>query len=219
MKEQEFIEQIAKYVRSYAPKYGIKVCSPIIAQACLESSFGKSAKASKHNYYGLKYRRNRVNCHNGYFNDFGSEQLKDGTYIPITTDWYSFANMEKGVEGYFQFIDAIYYANTKGITDPYEFIRTLYEDGYATDLEYVTKIMSLIKKYDLEKYDSNLSFRVMITVDELNIRQGAGTSHKIVGCIKGKGIYTIVETNGNWGRLKSGAGWINISSRYAKRVD
>lgn len=34
----------------------------------------------------------------------------------------------------------------------------------------------------------------------------------------GGGIYTIVETNGSWGKLKSGKGWINISSKYCKRV-
>jgi hypothetical protein len=57
-----------------------------------------------HNYFGLKYRANRVDCNNGYFKDGGSEQLANGAYIPISTDWYSFANMDMGVKGYFQFI-------------------------------------------------------------------------------------------------------------------
>lgn len=62
------------------------------------------------------------------------------------------------------------------------------------------------------------SFKVKVTVDALNIRAGAGTQHGVKGVIKDHGIYTIVETSGNWGKLKSGAGWINISSKYVSRV-
>lgn len=61
-------------------------------------------------------------------------------------------------------------------------------------------------------------FKVKIKAGSLNIRAGAGTSYKVVGKITDKGIYTIVDTHGNWGKLKSGKGWINISSLYATRV-
>lgn len=40
MTNQEFIEQVAKFVQKYAAQYGIKVHSPIIAQAILESGWG-----------------------------------------------------------------------------------------------------------------------------------------------------------------------------------
>lgn len=62
------------------------------------------------------------------------------------------------------------------------------------------------------------SFKVKVTVSSLNIRSGAGTKYKKVGCIRDKGTYTITKTSGNWGYLKSGEGWINISSSYVKRV-
>lgn len=52
------------------------------------------------------------------------------------------------------------------------------------------------------------SYLVKVTVDALNIREGAGLKYKVVGQIKDKGTYTIVETDNNWGKLKSGAGWI-----------
>ena len=39
MKKEEFIQKIAGYVKKYAAAYEIKVCSPIIAQAILESGF------------------------------------------------------------------------------------------------------------------------------------------------------------------------------------
>jgi len=55
-------------------------------------------------------------------------------------------------------------------------------------------------------------------LDNLNIRKTPnGTIVKPNGAKKGI-IYTIVETQGSWGRLKSGAGWICISDKYVKRV-
>ena len=66
------------------------------------------------------------------------------------------------------------------------------------------------------------SFLVRVKGD-LNIRTGAGVANNVVGCITDKGTYTIVETakasdGGTWGRLKSGAGWINIGAKYVTRV-
>lgn len=61
------------------------------------------------------------------------------------------------------------------------------------------------------------SFLVRVTASALNIRQGAGTNTPIVGTIRDRGTYTIVETSGTWGKLKSGAGWISLN--YTERVE
>lgn len=53
---------------------------------------------------------------------------------------------------------------------------------------------------------------------DLNIRSGPGTGNKIVGSITDQGTYTITEMSGSWGRLKSGAGWINCSTKYCTRT-
>lgn len=55
------------------------------------------------------------------------------------------------------------------------------------------------------------SFKVRINVSTLNIRKGPGVNYAICGVVKSKEVYTIVKTDGKWGRLKSGAGWINLS--------
>lgn len=54
-------------------------------------------------------------------------------------------------------------------------------------------------------------YLVKVTADALNIRRGPGTQHAITGVIKDKGTYTIVDTQGTWGKLKSGAGWISLN--------
>ena len=53
----------------------------------------------------------------------------------------------------------------------------------------------------------NEPYTVRVTIKDLNIRAGAGTQYDVKGVCP-PGVYTIVETNGNWGKLKSGAGWI-----------
>ena len=54
-----------------------------------------------------------------------------------------------------------------------------------------------------------------VNESELNIRSGPSVNDKIAGVITDRGQYAITEVkNGSWGRLKSGAGWINVSSEY-----
>lgn len=65
---------------------------------------------------------------------------------------------------------------------------------------------------------STSTFKVKINVDSLNVRKGAGTSYDIVQTVESGDVYTIVETFGNWGKLKSGAGWINVSAAYCTRI-
>lgn len=62
---------------------------------------------------------------------------------------------------------------------------------------------------------STLPYKVKITVDSLNIRKGPGKDYDKVGCITDKGVYTIVEAKGSWGRLLSGKGWIHLG--YTER--
>ena len=60
-------------------------------------------------------------------------------------------------------------------------------------------------------------YKVQVTADVLNVRKGAGVGYMVTTQIKKNEVYTIVEesTHG-WGKLKSGAGWINL--KYTKRV-
>ncbi len=55
-------------------------------------------------------------------------------------------------------------------------------------------------------------------LDDLNIRKTPGGAIVQVNGAKKGIIYTIVETSGSWGRLKSGAGWISVSDKYVKRI-
>lgn len=55
-------------------------------------------------------------------------------------------------------------------------------------------------------------YTVKINSDDgfLNVRAGAGMSYKVNTTVKNGGVYTIVAQNGDWGKLKSGAGYIYL---------
>ena len=152
-KKEQFIEEIAKCVKSHMKCFGIKCASAVIAQACLESAYGTSNKAKKNNFFGLKYREGRVTAHNGTFNDGSKEQLENGSYVDIKDSWYAFENMEDGVIGYFQFINIDRYKNLKGVSEPEQYLTLIKEDGYATSKDYVKNVMNVVNKYNLTRFD------------------------------------------------------------------
>lgn len=157
MTDKEFIEIIAKYCKKYYKKYGFKIISPAVAQAALESGFGKAnnVKVKNNNVFGMKYRPNRLNCNKGIVEDKSKEQNPDGTYRDIITNWYTFENLEKCVEGYYQFINISTYKKVKEQTDPKRYLEEIKKAGYATSLNYVEKCMNLINEHNLTQYDKD----------------------------------------------------------------
>ena len=87
-------------------------------------------------------------------------------------------------------------------------------------------ITGVVKAKDLVKYgtipvEANpeptfTPYIVRIDTDVLNVRAGAGTGYKINTQVKRHGLYTIVAEDGVWGKLKSGAGWINLD--YTQKI-
>lgn len=66
------------------------------------------------------------------------------------------------------------------------------------------------------KVEEFKSYMVKVTSAALNVRSGPGTNYGVNMCIRDKGTYTIVAESNGWGKLKSGAGWINLN--YTTKV-
>lgn len=65
------------------------------------------------------------------------------------------------------------------------------------------------------------SYKVQVSIANLNIRKGPGTNYDRTGQFTGKGIFTIVQESKGagatlWGKLKSGSGWISLD--FAKKL-
>lgn len=149
---KQFVIQIAGYVRKYAPQYGIKVYSPIIAQAIHESGWGESSLSAKyHNYFGLKcgtlWKGKSVNLST-------KEEYSAGTLTTIRSNFRVYDSMEEGVKGYFEFIQLKRYANLKGVTSPRQYLQNIKNDGYCTGSQYVDHTMAIINLYNLTQFDN-----------------------------------------------------------------
>lgn len=153
MDKEAFIQKVAEKVSKYAPLYGISVHSPIIAQAIIESGWGKSGLASKyHNYFGLKcgssWKGKSVNMTT-------KEEYKVGTMTNIRDNFRVFDDFDDGIRGYFEFINTSRYKNLKGVKSPEEYVRRLKADGYATSSKYVDNVMRVIRDNKLTRFDGN----------------------------------------------------------------
>lgn len=171
MTKNEFISSVAGYVQKYAAAYGILVHSPVIAQAVLESGWGRSKLSSQyHNYFGLKcgsrWTGKSVNMRT-------QEEYTPGTLTTISDNFRVYDSMEEGIKGYFEFIQLPRYRNLKGITDPEKYLETIRADGYATSYSYVEKCMELIRQYGLTKYDGGEKKTMVKTAESvLNVMRG-----------------------------------------------
>lgn len=221
----DFIPQVAEYVNKYRGKYNIAVASPIIGQAVLESAMGTSELAKNaRNFFGLKYRPNRCPTSNGIYVKDAVEQMANGSYIVSGgTEWFKFPDLENSVIGYFDFTNVTNYYNLKGVTDPETYLINIKADSYATEKDYVQRVMNVIKQYNLTQYDSvdvkpeppkpikEFPYLVRINTEILNVRSGPGTGNPIKTTVRRGQVYTIVDEVNGWGKLKSGAGYICLA--------
>ncbi|BCJ98128.1 glucosaminidase domain-containing protein [Anaerocolumna chitinilytica] len=150
MANRKFIEQIAAASLKYYPTYKI-LPSMTIAQACLESAWGKTGLAKDcNNFFGMKWTSS---CGVDYEEYSTKEQKKDGTWYTIKAKFRKYPGVIEGIKGYYDFLNYTRYKNLKGQTDYREACRLIREDGWATDLSYTSKLVTLVKDNELWKFD------------------------------------------------------------------
>ena len=149
--QKEFINQIGYIIQEEAKARGYHVCSPIIAQACLESNYGVSQLSAKwHNYFGMKCG----SAWKGQSVNLATKEEYNSQLVNIRDNFRVYGSMEEGVKGYFDFISVKRYANLLTATTPKEYLEMIKRDGYATSSSYVNSCMTVISRHDLERYDS-----------------------------------------------------------------
>ena len=157
--QKQFIELIGPIIQEEAKARGYKVCSPVIAQACVESAYNTSLLGYRYaNYFGLKcgsaWKGPSVNLKT-------KEEYTVGQLTTIRDNFRAFLDeegkpdMELGVKGYFDFISTKRYANLKDASTPREYLELIKKDGYATSSTYVNTNMNCIARHDLERFDWN----------------------------------------------------------------
>lgn len=150
---KKFVNEIAPIIQKVAKEKGYPICSTVIAQACIESAYGTSSLGYKyHNYFGMKcgssWKGASVNMKT-------KEEYTVGTLTTIRDNFRAYPDMESGIRGYYDFISVKRYANLKTATTPQMYAERLKSDGYATSSTYVNTLMNTVRKWSLDKYDTN----------------------------------------------------------------
>lgn len=87
----------------------------------------------------------------------------------------------------------------------------LKSDAKNEEIKAETKVDTKVEaKEEINTYP-NTPFSVKVLVDDLNYRSEPSMDGEVKGQT-GKGIFTVNRVSGNWGRLKSGAGWIYLKN-------
>lgn len=241
MSEADVIAKVGPLFTADQKKSGI-LASVSLAQFILESGYGKSELAQNaNNCFGMK-KSLSGNTWSGSSWDGKSiytkrtQEEENGQMITITADFRKYSNVEDSIADHSAYLlgakngSALRYNGLKGCTDYKKAVQIIKDGGYATSSTYVSNLCSIIERWNLTKYDATVStaladgcpFLVRVSINDLNIRKGAGTNYARTGKYTGKGVFTIMEVKSGtgsakgWGRLKSGAGWIALD--YAARI-
>lgn len=170
MSTSDFIKTVAEVAVSDWQKRKIMLPSVVIAQAILESSWGKSELAVNANaLFGIK----KHDWTGAVYIKVATEQRKDGSYYQVEgTEWRAYNSWTESILDHNDYIatrktgkGALRYESIVGNTDHKEVCQLLKECGYATDLKYPDKLLNIINTYKLTKYDNGGGHMLRIAID------------------------------------------------------
>lgn len=150
--QNNFIKQIAPIIQHEASARGYKVCSPIIAQATVESFKGTTLSQlakTYNNFFGMK----AGSSWKGKAVNLATKEEVNGSLVGVKSYFRVYDSMVEGVCGYFDFINTKRYENLKTATTPRQYLELIKADGYATSSSYVATNLNRILLYSLTKYD------------------------------------------------------------------
>ena len=165
LSEADVIKKVGALFTADQQKTGI-LASVSLAQFILESGYGKSELAiGANNVFGLKCSLSG-NTWSGSTWDGKSkytkqtkEQNADGSLVTITADFRKYPCIEDSIADHSAYLlgakngSKMRYDGLKGCTDYKKAVQIIKDGGYATSLNYMEKLCSIIEKWKLTEYD------------------------------------------------------------------
>lgn len=148
---QDFIDKMAPVAQEIVPQYGLWT-SVFLAQAALESGWGKSWLAQNaNNYFGRK-------CGYSPCVESLTSEFRNGQWVREKHYFQAYGTINEAIHDYAQkffrkWPDGTPVYNMDAST-PETFIRSI-APRYATDPNYAAKVLAIIREWDLTKYDLN----------------------------------------------------------------
>lgn len=149
-----FIEKIGPLVQKENSKRGNPLFSSVvIAQACLESGYGTSSLMMKANaVFGIK----ASSSWQGKVYNANTKECFDGVSMTnVNACFRAYNSLEESISDYFDLIVNLpRYKNAIRRSSKEKCIQGIKDGGYATDPNYVSKVLSIINTHHLSNYDN-----------------------------------------------------------------
>lgn len=158
-----FINQLGKLAvaesRSrIAAGKGYVLPSVCIAQAALETGYGDSSLMTQANaYFGIK-----ADGWNGKVYSSATNEVYSGNTVTITAAFRAYDSPADSVKDYYDLITGLSrysgaVSRTGYVRTPEQTITAIKNGGYATDPQYISKVMSIINGYKLTEWDRQVT--------------------------------------------------------------
>ncbi|MDO5714127.1 MAG: glucosaminidase domain-containing protein [Tissierellia bacterium] len=146
-KEEDFYEHLASIAQSTGKKYNL-FPSVILAQAALESGYGKSQLAREyHNLFGVKATTSSSVT-------LSTTEVEDGNKVKIQGKFQTYPSIKASFKAYGKLVGtAPRYERVRMANSPEEAAHALYQCGYSTNPNYGNMIIKIIERDNLKKYD------------------------------------------------------------------
>ena len=147
--QQDFLDRLAPVAQEIVPGYGLWP-SVFLAQAALESGWGRSYLAqTANNYFGRK-------CLDSPCVEIWTPEYRDGVRLIEPHMFQVYPTIRAAIHGYCQQFYRTWSNGTRiynfDASSPESFVRSIWPT-YATDPKYVGKVLDIIRRYDLTRYD------------------------------------------------------------------
>ena len=125
--------------------------SILIAQAALESGWGKSVLAYKYNnYFGIK----AGSSWKGKSVNMSTQEVVNGQTVSTTSNFRVYDSLIDSIRDRNKLLTAnSRYAAALKAGSPEEQISAIKAAGYATATNYVSSVLAIVEQYDLKKFD------------------------------------------------------------------
>jgi flagellum-specific peptidoglycan hydrolase FlgJ len=213
--QEDFISKTVEDAKKIQREYNV-LPSLTLAQAILESDWGRSALSAEHNnFFGIKGS-----------GDAGSVTLptteyENGKAVKVDA---AFAKYSSPYECFKRrallFVNGVSwdknkYRNLLGVMDYKLACRLIQKDGYATDPSYANKLIGIIESWKLYQYDQQgpqVSGVVKVICKALNLRSAASFDAPVVRVLhQGETYRCYGEENGLY---NLGGGYCSANPKY-----
>jgi flagellum-specific peptidoglycan hydrolase FlgJ len=146
----QFIASVLDAAQESERTYGVPT-SVIIAQAIIESGWGRSGLAKNaHNYFGIKANKPGPA---GVVN-MQTMEVERGAAVTITAGFKAYNSAYESFLDHGRFLsENPRYSEAFKTKDAREFVRKVHAAGYATDPSYTSKLINTMDHYDLYRFN------------------------------------------------------------------